>query len=1750
MTHKAIATSMVYLSEKVAARRRVLMTGMLVSSALVSPSAIAGSLPTGGSFAAGAGAIAVTGNHMTVHQSGGRAIVNWDSFSISANSSVAFDNGSGATLNRVTGSQMSSIAGSLTGTGSVYLVNPQGVAVEAGGKVVVGGSFVASSLDVPDSQFMAGGALRFKGDGRGSVTNAGSITSTYGDVLLIGATVSNEGKLNAPRGTAGLAGGTDILVNGQTAQGGRVFVEVAGSGSVTNSGDVQGAMAELQAAGGNVYALAGNNGGQIRATGVGTRDGKVWLTASGGSVINAASVSAVRADGTGGVVSISAAQLVSNTGAVAAEGTEGGAVSVAAANVINQGNISATGSDRGGAVSIAASSSYVDTGGSKLAADGGSGQAGSIAIGGTGTGFSSGTISARSDSGQGGEVAVTTAATVLVDAHLDASGGSGGGKIRVGGTDFHGGAGARSTTTTVSATTTLKADATHSGSGGSVVVWSDKTTSYGGSISATGKTGAGKAEVSSGGTLGFAGAAQLDAANGELGSLLLDPKFITISDSAGAIGTKLLDPREGVGANAFGAITLALASGNMVVTAPGDSAGGANAGAVYVFNSTTGALVSALTGSQAGDQVGLTGVTALTGGNFVVRSANWNAARGAVTFGSGTTGVSGVVSSANSLVGGAANDQVGATGIATSSAGYVVRSSNWNGTMGAVSFGTLTAGVSGVVSSANSLVGSTVGDQVGSTGVTALSNGNFIVLSPNWNGKRGAATLIDSTVGLSGVVSASNSLVGSAVNDRVGAGAIVLSKGNVIIRNPFWTGNIGAATWMSGTAGLTGVVSSANSLVGSIAGDQVGSGGFALSGNGNAIITSANWNGKRGAATWIDGATGLTGAVSSANSLVGSSVNDTVGSSAVALGNGNAVIGSANWSGGFGAATWVDGTAGLTGAVSSSNSLVGSSVTDKIGATITALRNNDYVVRSATWNGNRGAVTWGSGTAGVISVVSSANSLVGSTAGDQIGLSGVILLANGGYVVGSANWNGAAGAATFGAARAGVSGAVSAANSLVGSLAGDKVGSAVTALANSSYVVSSPTWNGNMGAATFGAAGTGVVGTVSSSNSLVGSAAGDQVGSVVVGLSNSAYVVGSAAWNGNRGAATYGGTAGISGVVSQSNSLVGTTAGDQVGSGITGIGVNYIVRSPNWNGGMGAATWIGSATNTTGAVSAANSLVGSTAGDQVGSSVTVVGNTYVVSSALWNGGRGAVTWAGGSTGISGVVSASNSLVGSTANAGLTYAGASGNLIFARSSTDGGSGRVYSYYAGAGPTTFGASSSSSSTMSTATLNNLLSQRSNVTLQANDDITVASAITVTGGTGGTLTLDAGRSLYINADITTGNGGLTLIANERLSSGVVDAERDPGAAGITMAAGAKINAGTGAVSINLRDGRGLTNPTGGDITLGRIAAGTVTINNQKGGIVFNDAVSSRNGVIAAANGGDLTLQSGARLTAAGTGDAIRLATTGQFTNNAGGLALSAANGRWLVYTADLPKATAGGLSASPFYGRAFNYGNLGSNTLANKGNRFVYRAAKTLTVTGDTKYVFYNGATQLDSYTISGLVGSDLAANAYRGAAAIMGVKNVGGYNITPGRGTLTSDYGYTFSFKTGRLTVVMPRLGADPAIMPVLNLPEALSIDSLAEALVRANRPVASTASTARSPDAEPPADLHRPLVPDDRDTAESWFANGRSHVIYQIEADFAKNRGAALAGISSFEEAFLEPNASVLYIRQEDLVSYSQNDAAR
>ncbi|MBX7053789.1 MAG: hypothetical protein K1X36_02455 [Pyrinomonadaceae bacterium] len=700
----------------------------------------------------------------------------------------------------------------------------------------------------------------------------------------------------------------------------------------------------------------------------------------------------------------------------------------------------------------------------------------------------------------------------------------------------------------------------------------------------------------------------------------------------------------------IGGSIVVLPSGNFLVVSSfwdNTSPAAVDAGAVTWCSGTTGCAgtvssANSLVGASANDRIGVvddptntcssisgSGITILANGNYVISSSLWDASPtatdvGAVTWGNGATGTSGVVSSANSLVGTTTNDQVG-NGSAAYGAGvtalkngnYVVRTFLWDASptqtdVGAVTWGNGTTGTSGTVSSSNSLVGSTTGDRLGiintsvkttivctmrTSGVVALDNGNYVVGSSLWDASVsatdvGAITWGNGAAGITGVVSASNSLVGSTTDDELGSGVntgvintmstpsgiIPLTNGNYVVRSYSWdnpsplTANVGAVTWCNGSTGLTGPVSSSNSLVGSRASDEVGGSGILGLTNGNYVVASQYWDlpspvtSNVGAATWCNGTTGRVGAVSAANSLVGSAASDAIGAGGIrALTSGNYVVLSSNWNANRGAVTFGDGATGVTGTVSSSNSLVGSASNDRIGwGLVTPLTNGSYVVGSPLWNNGGttvGAATWCSAT-GRTGTVSTSNSLYGGIASDSVGGS-VTALTNGNYVVNTSYFDNASfadiGAVTWGNGTTGTTGAVSSTNSLVGSRASDNVGvGGIIALPNGNYVVRSSNWDSgstaDAGAVTWGNGAGGTVGAVSSSNSLVGSRTNDIVGSGgVTALSNGNYLVYSSGWDSGSSIAdaravtlakgTGGTTGSITSAASGGNSVVGTVTG-------------------------------------------------------------------------------------------------------------------------------------------------------------------------------------------------------------------------------------------------------------------------------------------------------------------------------------------------------------------------------------------------------------------------------------------------------------------------------------------------------------------------------------------------------------------------------------------------------------------------------
>ncbi len=272
-----------------------------------------------------------------------------------------------------------------------------------------------------------------------------------------------------------------------------------------------------------------------------------------------------------------------------------------------------------------------------------------------------------------------------------------------------------------------------------------------------------------------------------------------------------------------------------------------------------------------------------------------------------------------------------------------------------------------------------------------------------------------------------------------------------------------------------------------------------------------------------------------------------------------------------------------------------------------------------------------------------------------------------------------------------------------------------------------------------------------------------------------------------------------------------------------------------------------------------------------------------------------------------------------------------------------------------------------TITPADIVDILDDGTAVTLQASNDITVSSAITVSGTPSsiGALTLQAGRSILINANITTTansqSGAVSLFANDLLANGVIDGQRDTGSAAITMASGTAINAGTAAVSIELRAGTGKTYTASGDITLDDITASTIS--------AINSGPTSGSGII---------LNSGATLTASSTsGTSITLAGD-DFTNNAGSGALSTTgSGRFLVWSGD-PSADNRGSLTHDFKQYNATYG-VTSVSGGSAQDGFLYTLAPTITpsLTGTVSKTYDTNTTATlasGNYTLSGNVDSD--------------------------------------------------------------------------------------------------------------------------------------------------------------------------------
>ncbi|MBL6939642.1 MAG: filamentous hemagglutinin N-terminal domain-containing protein [Alphaproteobacteria bacterium] len=403
--------------------------------------------PVGGQVVLGSATITNPNPNSTIiDQKTGKAVINWNSFSIGAGGSVQFNqpNASAIALNRVLGGEASSFYGKLLANGQVWIINQNGILFGQGATFNVGG-ILATTADISDTDFAAGN-YRFSGGTGASVVNQGTIRAKNGGVVLSGASVQNQGLIEADAGTVVLGGASaftvDFVGDGLIKYAITQPAQKADNGQpgVSNSGTINapgGRVVMTARAAADVQDAVVNNTGMISATSARVQNGEVILDAGDGDVADSGAI-----DASG-----------------AARGQTGGSVAITGRNI--------------------------------AVADG---------------------------------------------ARIDVSGDSGGGTVRIGG-DMHGQGPFQNAANTHIGRAAITANATRSGNGGSLVVWSNGITDFSALFSARGGTlsGNGGFLETSGHDLHVGDDAKVDttAPNGQTGLWLLDPKNIGIVSSGG-----------------------------------------------------------------------------------------------------------------------------------------------------------------------------------------------------------------------------------------------------------------------------------------------------------------------------------------------------------------------------------------------------------------------------------------------------------------------------------------------------------------------------------------------------------------------------------------------------------------------------------------------------------------------------------------------------------------------------------------------------------------------------------------------------------------------------------------------------------------------------------------------------------------------------------------------------------------------------------------------------------------------------------------------------------------------------------------------------------------------------------------------------------------------------------------------------------------------------------------------------------------
>ena len=208
----------------------------------------------------------VVGNTMTINQQTDRAVLNWNSFNISEDSAVRFNQPASTSiaLNRIYQNDPSRILGELTANGHIYLVNQNGFVFGRNSKVDAN-TLVATTLNITDEVLERGITKVIDQNGSAALTGSGQVyrlnekgqpekikveiesgaqiktNSPNGRILIFAPSIENSGSVRADDGQVIMAAATDkvyLQEDKSDSSTGHLLVEVNTGGDVRNIGQI------------------------------------------------------------------------------------------------------------------------------------------------------------------------------------------------------------------------------------------------------------------------------------------------------------------------------------------------------------------------------------------------------------------------------------------------------------------------------------------------------------------------------------------------------------------------------------------------------------------------------------------------------------------------------------------------------------------------------------------------------------------------------------------------------------------------------------------------------------------------------------------------------------------------------------------------------------------------------------------------------------------------------------------------------------------------------------------------------------------------------------------------------------------------------------------------------------------------------------------------------------------------------------------------------------------------------------------------------------------------------------------------------------------------------------------------------------------------------------------------------------------------------------------------------------------------